>query len=146
MASPIVHPVLAILLDLAAKQHGVVLRRQLVKAGLSASAIKHRIARGDLHPLWRGVYAVGRPDVDSCGRWMAATLVCGPRAALSHESAAELWQLRRSGEGPIHVSVPQLANHRRLGIALHRRRAVGHQREHVEAVLTAAAKRLSTVD
>ena len=44
---------------------------------------------------------------------MAATLVCGPRAALSHESAAELWQLRRSGEGPIHVSVPQLANHRR---------------------------------
>src|SRR5438067_11282906 len=56
---------------------------------------------------------------------MAATLVCGPQAALSHESAAELSQLRRSGEGPIHVSVPQLANHRRLGIALHRRRAVG---------------------
>ena len=146
MAAPIVHPVLAILLDLAAKQHGVVLRRQLVKAGLSASAIKHRIARGDLPRSGVASTPSGARTSTRVGGGMAATLVCGQRAALSHESAAELWQLRRSGEGPIHVSVPQLANHRRLGIALHRRRAVGHQREHVEAVLTAVAKRLSTVD
>jgi very-short-patch-repair endonuclease/predicted transcriptional regulator of viral defense system len=124
MASPIVHPPMAALLARAAKQHGVVLRRQLLDVGFTPSAIKHRISRGDLHPMWRGVYAVGRPDVDKCGRWMAATLICGPAAVLSHESAAELWQLRRVGAGPIHVSAPLSANHRREGIALHRRTAL----------------------
>jgi very-short-patch-repair endonuclease len=113
MASPIVHPPMAALLARAAKQHGVVLRRQLLDVGFTPSAIKHRISRGDLHPMWRGVYAVGRPDVDKCGRWMAATLICGPAALLSHESAAELWQLRRIGAGPIHVYAPLSANHRR---------------------------------
>jgi very-short-patch-repair endonuclease len=124
MASPIVHPPKAALLARAAKQHGVVLRRQLLDIGFTPSAIRHRISRGDLHPMWRGVYAVGRPDVDRCGRWVAATLICGPAAALSHESAAELWQLRRIGAGPIHVSAPLSDNHRREGIALHRRTAL----------------------
>jgi very-short-patch-repair endonuclease len=124
MASPIVHPRMAALLARAAKQHGVVLRRQLLDVGFTPSAIKHRISRGDLHPMWRGVYAVGRPEVDKCGRWMAATLICGPAALLSHESAAELWQLRRTRAGPIHVSAPLSANHRRDGIALHRRTAL----------------------
>jgi very-short-patch-repair endonuclease len=124
MASPIVHPRMAALLARAAKQHGVVLRRQLLDVGFTPSAIKHRISRGDLHPMWRGVYAVGRPEVDKCGRWMAATLICGPAALLSHESAAELWQLRRTRAGPIHVSAPLSANHRREGIALHRRTAL----------------------
>src|SRR3954466_1059981 len=71
--------------------------------------------------MWRGVYAVGRPGVDACGRWMAATLICGPGALLSHQSAGELWQLRRTRAGPIHVSAPLSANHRREGIVLHRR-------------------------
>jgi very-short-patch-repair endonuclease len=124
MASPIVHPRMAALLARAAKQHGVVLRRQLLDGGFTPSAIKHRISRGDLHPMWRGVYAVGRPEVDKYGRWMAATLICGPAALLSHESAAELWQLRRTRAGPIHVSAPLSANHRREGIALHRRTAL----------------------
>jgi very-short-patch-repair endonuclease len=124
MAPPIVHPAMAALLALAARQHGVVLRRQLLDAGFTPSAIKHRIGRGDLHPMWRGVYAVGRPDVDMCGRWMAATMICGRGAVLSHESAAELWRLRRTGAGPIHVSAPLSANHRREGIALHRRTAL----------------------
>jgi very-short-patch-repair endonuclease len=124
MASPIVHPRMAALLARAAKQHGVVLRRQLLDGGFTPSAIKHRISRGDLHPMWRGVYAVGRPEVDKCGRWMAATLICGPAALLSHESAAELWQLRRTRAGPIHVSAPLSVNHRREGIALHRRTAL----------------------
>jgi very-short-patch-repair endonuclease/predicted transcriptional regulator of viral defense system len=124
MASPIVHPRMAALLARAAKQHGVVLRRQLLDVGFTPSAIKHRISRGDLHPMWRGVYAVGRPEVDKCGRWMAATLICGPAALLSHESAAELWQLRRTRAGPVHVSAPLSANHRREGIALHRRTAL----------------------
>jgi uncharacterized protein DUF559 len=39
----------------ARKQHGVVTRAQLLDLGLSSDAVKHRIVKGRLHPLWRGV-------------------------------------------------------------------------------------------
>src|SRR5258705_13201472 len=80
--------------SLTQKQHGVVARRQLLALGLTADAIKHRLKRGRLHPVFRGVYAVGRPELSRHGRWMAAVLSCGRRAALSHESAAALWGVR----------------------------------------------------
>ena len=47
--------------------------------------------RGPLHPIHRGVYAVGHRAADDRGRWMAAVLASGPGAALSHRSAGELW-------------------------------------------------------
>ena len=56
----------------------------MLAEGLTPKAIHHRIEIGRLHPLWRGVYAVGRPEVSREGRWMAAVLSCGPRALLSH--------------------------------------------------------------
>ncbi len=56
--------------------------------------IRARLEGGQLHPLWAGVYAVGRPDVGRLGRFKAATLACGPDAQLSHRSAADLWRLR----------------------------------------------------
>ena len=81
---------------LAKRQHGVVTRGQLLALGLGASAIEHRLSNGRLHPLMRGVYAVGRPDVGRLGWWMAAVLACGPKALLSHHSAAALWGIRRA--------------------------------------------------
>lgn len=78
-------------------QHGVVARRQLLALGFSAKAIEHRIASGRLRQLWPGVYVVGRPEVSERGRWMAAVLACGPKAMLSHHSAAELWASSSEG-------------------------------------------------
>ncbi len=91
----------------AARQHGVVSRAQLERVGLTRSAVAHRLRTGRLWRLHRGVYAVGRPDLSSEGRWIAAVLACGPSAVLSHGSAAALWDLRaeRSGSNH-HVSVP----------------------------------------
>ena len=76
---------------LAEQQHGVVARRQLVEFGLTDAHIKGRIARGHLHVVHRGVYAVGHRLLSQRGRWMAAVLFGGPEAVLSHRSAAELW-------------------------------------------------------
>src|SRR4051812_9951706 len=94
MAPKTQHDLSRFLWQLSASQHGVVTRRQLLAAGLSSQAVRHRLATGRLHPLRRGVYAVGRPQVAREGAWLAATLGCGPRAALSHSSAAALWGIR----------------------------------------------------
>jgi very-short-patch-repair endonuclease len=106
---------------LAERQHGVVARRQLLAHGLSAGAIHHRIEKGRLHPVHRGVYAVGRPQLTRYGSWMAAVLACGTRAALSHSSASALWAICQVEERDIEISVPGGRFLRRPGIVTHRR-------------------------
>jgi very-short-patch-repair endonuclease len=106
---------------LASVQHGVVTRKQLLAHGFSSRAIEHRIARGRLHRVWSGVYAVGRPELGRHGRWMAAVLACGEGAALSHADAGALFSLRPVRGGPVHVSVPFPRDPGRPGITVHRR-------------------------
>jgi very-short-patch-repair endonuclease len=114
---------------LAANQHGVVARRQLLVAGFTSDEIQRRISKGRLHPVWRGVYAIGRPRLTQRGWWMAAVLGCGADAVLSHSAAAALWAIKaQRAAGPdrrlaslIEVSVPTEARRRRKGIRLHRR-------------------------
>jgi very-short-patch-repair endonuclease len=109
---------------LARRQHGVVARRQLLEIGVNAGSIEHRIVKGRLHPIWRGVYVIGRPQLTQFGRWMAAVLSCGPQAALSHADAAALWELRPLRGGPIHVSLPAGFRRSHPGIVVHRRRSL----------------------
>jgi len=79
----------------AARQYGLVSRAQLRALGLAESTIGSRIAAGRLHRVHRGVCAVGHPVLAPRARWMAAVLTCGPDAALSHASAAALWEIRQ---------------------------------------------------
>ncbi len=106
---------------LAARQHGVVARRQLLDLGLNAQAIQHRIERGRLHRLARGVYAVGRPELSARGRWMAAVLGCGSGAALSYGSAAALWGVDRERMHAVEVSIPIASPRRHEGVLVYRR-------------------------
>jgi len=110
---------------LAARQHGVVSRAQLLRLGVSADGIKHRVATGRLHPLWRSVYAVGRPQITRHARLIAATMACGCDAVISHETAAALWEISFTQALEIEVSVPPRACPRRAGIRVHRRAALG---------------------
>jgi len=106
---------------LSARQHGVVARWHLLALGLNARGIEHRLARGRLHRLWRGVYAVGRPDVSMHGRLMAAVLACGPNAVASHRSAGWLYGLGPMLPARVEVSVPTNCAPRKSGISVHRR-------------------------
>ena len=91
--------------ELAERQYGVVSIRQLErKLGYSRKAVQRDVASGRLHPLHRGVYAVGHRLVSDHGRCLAAVLACGPDALLSHRSAAWLWGVTRYGPAPLHVT------------------------------------------
>jgi very-short-patch-repair endonuclease len=106
---------------LATQQHGVVALYQLTRIGLTASGARERVRTGRLHPIHRGVYAVGHRVLTLEGHWMAAVLACGEGAVLSHSSAAQLWALlRRGGGARIHVTSPTRAGRKRAKIAVHR--------------------------
>ena len=117
-------------------------RTQLRALGLSADAIRHLVSGGRLHPLRWGVYALGRPQVDDLGRWMAAVLSCGARTVLSHTSAAALLAIEREHPGVIEVSVPLEVTRRRPGLVVHRRSGLNRTdltRHHGIPVTTPAA-------
>jgi hypothetical protein len=102
--------------EVAGGQHGVLSRRDLLGLGFTPDAIRHRIATGRLHPVARGVYAVGWPRLTRERRWMVAVLSCGEHAALSHRSAATLWGIGKERRGRIDVSVRRRCEHRRAGV------------------------------
>ena len=85
-------PLEEVVTPLAAGQHGIVTRKQLLAAGVGADAVDRGVKSGRLHRLHRGVYRVG-PVVAVHGHVMAAVLACGPSAVVSHRSAARLWRL-----------------------------------------------------
>jgi predicted transcriptional regulator of viral defense system len=104
---------------LAGRQHGVVDCTQLRALGIRRGGVAYRVRRGRLHPMHRGVYAVGHSVVGREGRWMAAVLAVGPGAVLSHRSAAALLGLRDTSRSAIDVTTPHKA-HSRDGIEVHR--------------------------
>jgi very-short-patch-repair endonuclease len=81
------------LAEAAAGQFGVLSLTQLHGLGMSDSAIKHAVRTGRLHPVLRGVYALGRARIGQHGHLFAATLACGKGAIVSHRSAAALMGL-----------------------------------------------------
>jgi very-short-patch-repair endonuclease len=103
---------------LAANQHGVVAVAQLERLGTSRQSLTRLVKAGRLHRIHRGVYAVGHRGLSEKGSWMAAVLACGPKAVLSHTSAAALWQLRPQ-RGVTHVTVSG-SGRCRQGIRVHR--------------------------
>jgi predicted transcriptional regulator of viral defense system len=106
---------------LARKQHGTVARRQLLALAFTPAAIRQRLQTGRLHRTRQGVYAVGRAELSSKGRWMAAILACGEGAFLSHRSAAALYGIGEERAGVIELGVPRRGERHREGIRVYRR-------------------------
>jgi Transcriptional regulator, AbiEi antitoxin len=104
---------------IARRQHGNITRPQLNHLGIDDAAIAHRVARGRLFRVHRGVYAVGRPPSTPLELAAAAVLACGPTAVLSHQSALALWGFARSWPQPPIVTVT--GDRRRPDITVYRR-------------------------
>jgi very-short-patch-repair endonuclease len=121
----------AVIRRLAEKQHGVVAHRQLIARGLGERLIEGRVARGQLIPLYRGVFALGHRRIGLHGEWVAAVLASGPGAVLSHGTAAQLWGIRGSRR-PIEVT--RVSGHRRPhGVRLHQTRSLPAEHITLEA-------------
>lgn len=107
--------------ELAGSQYGLLSRSDLLALGFHPRSIEHRVAKGRLHLIARGVYAVGWPQMTQERRWMAAILACGRGAVLSHRSAGALWGIASERNGQVEISVPRRGEHRRPGIRVRSR-------------------------
>ena len=114
--------------DLLRGQRGVLTRAQALDAGLTGKAIEVKLRSGRWQRLQTGVYATfsGEPPRDS---WLWAVLRAGPGAALSHQTAAELYGLLTVPAPVIHVTVPGSRRIRRPpGMVVHYSGRLGRSR------------------
>lgn len=110
----------AVIAVIAADQHGIVARAQLLHAGVSRHLVDNRVKTGRLQAVHVGVYQVGGV-VSPRAREMAAVLACGG-GSVSHRSGAALreWIRPQSAAEPVDVSVPHgRRGGRRPGIRVH---------------------------
>jgi very-short-patch-repair endonuclease len=105
---------------LADRQHRVVSTHQLLGLGFGRGAIALRVRGGRLHPVHRGVYAVGTRKLSREGVWMAAVLAGGEGGVLSDRTAAAAGGLLRADHGQVHVTVPRKMRSR-SGLRFHHR-------------------------
>jgi hypothetical protein len=108
----------------AADAWGVLAREELLACGLTDNAIARRVTTGHLHRVHRGVYAVGHAGLTPEGRWLAAVKACGPRAMLSHASAAMLFGLLPVDDRRPQVLVPAGSARAPRGILVRRSRSL----------------------
>jgi hypothetical protein len=106
----------------AADAWSVLSLEELRGCGLSEDMVSRRVRRGQLHWLHQGVYAVGHPNVPLEGTFLAAVKACGPRAALSHFSAAALWGMVEWDGRYREVTVKDTTPRVHSGIRVHRTR------------------------
>ena len=105
---------------IAGRQLGLITWKQLVAVGLSRGEISRRVARGLLHPVHRGVYAVGHLHLPPFADLRAATLACGDRSLVCRRSAIVLWRMARGGAAEVDVLVVGENRRSRKGIRVHR--------------------------
>ncbi|HTU75371.1 MAG TPA: type IV toxin-antitoxin system AbiEi family antitoxin domain-containing protein [Trebonia sp.] len=115
---------LALILD---KQHQVISGAQARAAGLTEEQVRWKVKSGRWQCRYRGTYATFSGPLTRQARLWAVVLRAGGRAALSHQSAAEVLGLAGPGRGesePIHVTVPVQSNPERYkdldGVVVHR--------------------------
>ncbi len=104
---------------MAELQHGVVARSDIVAAGISMRAVIRLVEAGRLVAPTHGVYVVaGTPDTTR--REMAIAVLSVPQlAAISHDTAAEVWGLTSRGIRSIHVVTRRWDRVRRPGVVMH---------------------------
>jgi len=90
--------------SVARKQHGLIVRGQLLRSGIDANAVKRLLRRGVLEEALPNVYRLPGAPRTWLQALMAACLWAGDGAVASHRAAAALWGLDGFDEGPLEVT------------------------------------------
>ena len=136
----------------AQRQRTLATTEQLARCGLQKDAVAHRVKGGRLHLVFHGVYSVGCGELPPLARELAALLVCGQAAFLSHHSAAFVWGLRKLPPAQVEVSVVGRGCRSRRGIRVHRirtidrREIVRHERLWISTPARALLELAQTLD
>jgi hypothetical protein len=109
-------------------QHGLLDSDQLRLLGISAGVIAANVAAQRWCRVLPRVYSTFTGPLDRAASLVAALLYGGPRAALSHRTAAEEWRmLPIDPDAPMHVTVPYGSSAvSQPGLVVHRSRAFRH--------------------
>jgi predicted transcriptional regulator of viral defense system len=114
----------AAIVALARRRHGVVTTADLLHAGFGRNAITAKVERGWLRRVHRGVYLVGALE-SPLTKPAAALLATGSDAAISHRTAATLWELLPPRPAdPIHITLLNANRRSRRGLTVHHARAL----------------------
>ena len=108
----------------AARQHGLVTRKQASAAGLSAREVQWRVEAGRWLLVRRGVYAIAGVPPSREQAVLAAVLAVGRGAIASHLTAAQLWGLAFPAPQEIHVTTGPGALVSLEGVRHHRSRSL----------------------
>ncbi len=110
------------LYHLAEQQAGYFTARQAAKAGFSWERLTDYSKNGRFQRVAHGIYRLAQFPSSRFEDLFVAWLMCGPKSAISHESALALYDLSDVLPGEVHVTVPRTASRRRKGIRLHTNR------------------------
>jgi hypothetical protein len=110
----------ALIAAVAARQLGLFTDEQIVAAGGTRSATRHRLATGRWVRVGPGVYRIAGVPVTWHQRALAACLISGPGAVVSHRAAAVVWGVSGFRPGPLDITVPAGRSNRNALARVHR--------------------------
>jgi len=116
---------------IAARQHSLVTRAQALSAGATDHMIQHRLATGRWVLVARGVYRLAGIPVTWKQRALAACLISGAGAVVSHRSAAVLWGVSGFRPGRLEITVPPGRSGRNALARVHRSPVEGVRRDRI---------------
>jgi len=110
------------LYQIAEPQGGYFTSAQAAKSGFSRRLLWYYQKTHKFLRVAHGIYRLGRFPSSPFEDLFVAWLKCGPKSAISHESALALYDLSDVLPAEVHVTVPRTASRRREGIRMHTNR------------------------
>jgi hypothetical protein len=117
--------------QVAARQHSLLTREQAQACGFTDRMIHDRVDSGRWVAVGHGVYRLAGVPVTWKQRALAACLIAGPAAVVSHRSAAVLWGVSGFRPGRVEITVPPGSSNRNALARVHRSSVQGVRRDGV---------------
>jgi len=106
------------LLAVAARQYGLLTRRQWLESGLSSGQLHHAVRNGTLRAVHRGVYVL--PGSRPCFERDVLTACLATGGVASHRCAAYLWKFRRFERPVVEILVDKGHAPKLTGVSVRR--------------------------